>query len=192
MEAIYGWAPNNFPDNFIPLKPLNASDTLNVTGPGSELVGRATVPAGIAMEVKMIGIQKIDHICIAVKDLEKAMELWGRFLGKTDPDLVYRHEPEAIHVARYYVGEVGYEIMASTREGSDVDRFIKKRGEGVMIISFKVPDTEAAISILKENGFEMIDQEPRTWQNSRYAFLNPGFMNGVLVEVIDEGGSAKK
>ncbi len=135
----------------------------------------------------MIGIEKIDHICIAVQDLEKAMELWGRFLGKSEPDLIYHHEPEAIHVARYNVGEVGYELMASTREGSDVARFVKGRGEGVMIISFKVPDTVAAIKILQENGFEMIDQEPRLWRNSRYAFLNPKFMNGVLVEVIDEG-----
>ena len=133
----------------------------------------------------MIDIEKIDHICIAVKDLNKAVELWGMFLGKTEPDLVYQHEVEAIEVVRFYVGEVGYEIMASTREGSDVDRFIKKRGEGVMLISFKVPDTVAAMEILKNNGFEMIDQEPREWRNSRYAFLNPKFMNGVLVEIID-------
>ncbi len=134
----------------------------------------------------MIGIEKIDHICIAVQDLEKAMEHWGLFLGKNEPDLVYRHDPEAIHVARYNVGEVSYELMASTRDGSDVDRFVKGRGEGVMLVSFKVPDTVAAIKILQENGFEMIDKEPRIWRNSRYAFLNPKFMNGVLVEVIDE------
>ncbi len=133
----------------------------------------------------MINIEKIDHICIAVRDLKTATDLWGRFLGKMKPDLVYRHEAEAIDVARYYVGEVGYEIMASTREGSDVDRFIEKHGEGVMLISFKVPDTLAAMGLLKENGFEMIDHEPRAWGNARYAFLNPKFMNGVLVEVID-------
>ena len=134
----------------------------------------------------MINIEKIDHICIAVKDLNKAIELWGMFLGKTKPDLVYRHGAEAIEVARFYVGEVGYEVMASTREGSDVDRFIKNRGEGVMLISFKVPDTLKAMETLKKNGFEMIDQEPREWRNSRYAFLNPKFMNGVLVEIFDE------
>jgi methylmalonyl-CoA/ethylmalonyl-CoA epimerase len=55
-----------------------------------------------------------------VKDLDKAMATWGPFLGKDEPHLVYKHEPEAIHVVRYYVGEVGYEIMCSTGEGSDV------------------------------------------------------------------------
>jgi methylmalonyl-CoA/ethylmalonyl-CoA epimerase len=120
-----------------------------------------------------------------VKDLKKAKAVWEPFLGKGKPDLEYQHEGEAIDVARYYVGEVGYELMSSTREGSDVDRFLKKRGEGVMLVSFKVPDTVAAIQTLKAAGFEMLDKEPRVWESSRYAFLNPGFMNGVLVEVID-------
>ncbi len=114
------------------------------------------------------------------------METWGRLFGKSEPDFFYRHEPEAIEVARYYVGEVGYEIMASTSDGSEVDRFIRKRGEGVMLISFKVPDTVTAMETLRHNGFKMIDQTPRLWGKSRYAFLNPSFMNGVLVEVIDE------
>jgi methylmalonyl-CoA/ethylmalonyl-CoA epimerase len=133
----------------------------------------------------LINVERIDHICVAVRDLKKAVELWGMFLGKSDPDMVYRHEDEAIEVARFYVGEVGYELMASTRAGSDVDRFIEKHGEGVMLISFKVPDTLEAMEVLRKNAFEMIDQEPRRWRNSRYAFLNPKFMNGVLVEVID-------
>ena len=135
----------------------------------------------------MIGINKIDHICIAVRDLNEAMKHWGPFLGKDTPDLEYTHEDEAIQVARYYVGEVGFELMCSTREGSDVDTFIKKHGEGVMLISFKVPDTASAIETLRDNHYAMIDQEPRFWNNSRYAFLKPGPMNGVLVEVIDGG-----
>jgi methylmalonyl-CoA/ethylmalonyl-CoA epimerase len=137
--------------------------------------------------LKLIGINKIDHICIAVCDLPKAIKQWGPFFGKGKPDLEYTHEDEAIQVARYYVGEVGFELMCSTREGSDVDNFIKKRGEGVMLISFKVPDTVSAIETLKNNDYEMIDQKPRLWEDSRYAFLKPGPMNGVLVEVIDGG-----
>lgn len=133
----------------------------------------------------MIGVEKVDHICVAVRDLETAKTVWGALFGKAKPDLEYRDEREAIDVARYYVGEVGYELMASTREGSDVARFLEKRGEGVMLVSFKVPDTAAAMKTLADAGFSMIDKEPRTWSGSRYAFLNPKFMNGVLVEVID-------
>ena len=109
----------------------------------------------------MIGISQIDHICIAVRNLPKAMKHWGQLLGKDKPDLEYTHDEEAIKVARYYVGEVGYELMCSTREGSDVDNFIKKRGEGVMLISFKVPDTAAAIETLIDNNYEIIDHEKR-------------------------------
>lgn len=137
----------------------------------------------------MISVEKIDHICIAVKDLQQAAKRWEPFLGKEKPDLEYRHDPEAIHVYRYQVGEVGYELMASTRKDSDVDRFIAKRGEGIMLISFKVPDTVAAMQALKDQGYQFLDEEPRVWLKSRYVFMNPGFMNGVLVEIIDEQSS---
>jgi len=133
----------------------------------------------------MINITQIDHICIAVRDLPKAMAHWGRLFGKEKPDLEYTHDDEAIRVARYYVGEVGYELMCSTKDGSDVDNFIKRRGEGVMLISFKVPDTVATMKSLIKNNFELIDKEPRVWESSKYAFLKPSSMNGVLVEIID-------
>jgi len=133
----------------------------------------------------VIGIEKIDHLCVAVRSLDAAKPVWGRLLGKSRPDLEYSHEPEGIEVARYAVGEVGYELIASTRDGSEVDRFLRRRGEGIMLVAFKVPDTAAAMHTLREAGFEMIDREPRHWAKSRYAFLNPTFMNGVLVELID-------
>jgi len=140
---------------------------------------------GKGVDTIMIGIEKIDHICVAVKDLDQASQVWAALLGKGEPDREYRHEPEGIHVRGYAVGEAYLEIMSSTREGSDIDRFIAKRGEGIMLLSFKVPDTEAAIKILTEKGFTMIDQTPRVWRQSRYAFVDPKFMNGVLVEIID-------
>jgi len=133
----------------------------------------------------MFPVERIDHICIAVKDLEQARPVWGKLLGKEKPDLEYLDEAEAIKVARYYVGEVGYELMASTRTDSDVERFINNRGEGVMLISFKVPDTKAALEELNAAGFKMIDEVPRRWRDSRYVFIHPGYMNGVLVEIID-------
>lgn len=135
----------------------------------------------------MIGIKQIDHICIAVRDLQQAKQRWGLLLGKSEPDLEYCFAEEAIEVARYYVGEVGFELMRSTESGSPVDRFIDQHGEGVMLISFRVPDTAAAIPILDANAFELIDREPRVWEGSRYAFLQPKTLNGVLVEIIDGG-----
>ena len=133
----------------------------------------------------MIGIERVDHICVAVKDLHAAAEVWGPLFGKTEPDNEYTHEAEGIRVFGYKVGEIYYELIASTREGSDVDRFISKKGEGIMLVSFKVPNTEAAMKDLVERGYQLIDESPRVWRQSHYAFVHPSFMNGVLVEIID-------
>ena len=94
-------------------------------------------------------INRIDHICIAVKDLEEAKKVWEPLLGKSGPDETYIDEPEKINVARYYVGEVGFELMESTTPDGDVARFVEKRGEGIMIISFNVDNTREAVEELK-------------------------------------------
>jgi methylmalonyl-CoA/ethylmalonyl-CoA epimerase len=133
----------------------------------------------------MIGIERVDHMCVAVKDLNAAAKVWGPFFGKTQPDTEYTHESEGIHVFGYKVGEIYYELIASTRKGSEVDRFISKKGEGFMLVSFKVPNTEVAMKRLVEEGYQLIDEHPRVWRQSNYVFVHPQFMNGVLVEIID-------
>ena len=129
-------------------------------------------------------IEKIDHICFAVEDLEKTKKIYEENLGLV-PVVEYVAESEFIKVARYYIGDVAVEFMESTSPQGEVAKFIKKRGEGVMLLSFKVPDTVEAMKKLEQAGFQLLDKTPRVWEKSRYAFLNPGFMNGVLVEVID-------
>ena len=88
---------------------------------------------------------KVDHICIAVKNLEEAQKVWEPVLGKSGPDDEYIDAPENIKVARYWVGEIGFELMESTTPDGDVAKFIEKRGEGVMLISFNVDNTREAI-----------------------------------------------
>ena len=101
-------------------------------------------------------INKIDHICIAVKNLEAARKIWEPVLGKSGPDDAYIDEPEKIKVARYWVGEVGFELMESTTPDGDVAKFIEKQGEGVMLISFNVDNTREAIAELKEKDYPFI------------------------------------
>ena len=76
-------------------------------------------------------INRVDHICIAVKNLEEAKKKWAPLLGKSEPDDAYVDEPEKINVARYYLGEVGFELMESTTPDGDVAKFIERHGEGV-------------------------------------------------------------
>jgi len=130
-------------------------------------------------------LNKIDHICIAVKDLEAAKKIWEPLLGKTEPDDAYIDEPEKINVARYMIGEVGFELMESTSPDGDVARFIEKRGEGIMLISFNVDNTREAMAELKEKDYPFIGGA-RQFRDCEFAFMHPKKMNGVLTELIDD------
>ncbi len=130
-------------------------------------------------------VNKIDHICIAVKDLDQARKIWEPVLGKSGPDDAYIDEPEKIKVARYWVGGVGFELMESTSADGDVARFIEKRGEGVMLISFNVPNTRDAMAELESKDYDFIGGV-RQFRDCEFAFMHPKNMNGVLLELIDD------
>ncbi len=127
----------------------------------------------------------IDHICIAVENLDKAKIIYREILGK-DPDVEYIADSEKINVARYYIGEVALELMESTTPDGDVAKFINKRGEGVFLISYKVDDVEAKLSDLKSKGNTLIDDKPRSLFGNKYAFIMPPNKTCcVLTEIID-------
>lgn len=129
-------------------------------------------------------VNKLDHICIAVRNLDEARKVWEPLLGKTGPDDAYIDEPEKIRVARYWLDGVGFELMESTTPDGDVARFIEKRGEGVMLISFNVDSTAEAVEEIKAMGYPMIGGL-RAFRDCEFAFVHPKKMNGVLLEVID-------
>jgi methylmalonyl-CoA/ethylmalonyl-CoA epimerase len=129
-------------------------------------------------------VNKIDHICIAVKDLEEARAKWEPILGKDGPDDPYIDELEKIKVARYWVGEVGFELMESTSPDGDVAKWIDKRGEGVMLISFNVDDTREAMAELEARDYPFIGGA-RPFRDCEFAFIHPKAVNGVLLELID-------
>jgi len=136
-------------------------------------------------------INKVDHICLAVKDLEDAKKKWAPLLGKAEPDDAYVDEPEKIKVARYYLGDVGFELMESTTPDGDVAKFIEKRGEGIMLVSFNVDSTSRAVNELKEKGYPFIGGL-RPFRNCQFAFVHPKATNGVLLEYIDDKDPPKK
>ncbi len=133
-------------------------------------------------------INKMDHICIAVKNLDEAQKVWGPVLGKSKPDIKYIDESEKIKVARYWLGDVGFELMESTTPDGKVAQFIKKRGEGVMLISFNVDNTRESMDELKQKDYPFIGG-PRPFKGCEFAFIHPKKMNGVLLELIDFKGT---
>jgi methylmalonyl-CoA/ethylmalonyl-CoA epimerase len=136
-----------------------------------------------------VRVNKIDHICIAVKDLEAARRVWEPILGKVGPDVSYVDEIERLRVHRYLVGEVGFEIMESIQPGAEVDTFIASRGEGIFLIALNVDDTRAAAEELKQGDYHLVC-EPRKaptppFDQCEYTFVHPRSANGVLLELID-------
>ncbi len=127
---------------------------------------------------------KIDHICIAVRDLEAARKIWEPILGKSAPDDAYVDEPEKIRVARYWLDGVGFELMESLTPDGDVAKFIERRGEGVMLVSLNVDSTRAAVAELAAWDHPIIGGV-RKFRDCEFAFVHPRRMNGVLLEVID-------
>ena len=134
-------------------------------------------------------LNKIDHICIAVKNLGEARIIWEPLLGKDRPDDEYVDELEKIRVARYWIGEVGFELMESTTPDGDVAKFIENRGEGVMLISLNVDNTREAVKDLQAKGYPFIPDSrgeiARPFRDCEFAFVHPKKLNGVLTEIID-------
>lgn len=140
-------------------------------------------------------IKKMDHFCIAVKDLDAARKVWEPILGKSKPDDSYVDTPEKIRVARYWVDGVGFELMESTTPDGPVAQWIDKHGEGIMLISFNVENTREAIVELESKEYPFIKnphpiaddvtEKARPFRDCEFALIHPHKTNGVVVELID-------
>ncbi|HNT69911.1 MAG TPA: VOC family protein [Syntrophorhabdaceae bacterium] len=134
-------------------------------------------------------INKIDHISVAVKDLDAARKAWEPIIGKPGPDDLYTDEPEKIRVARYWLGGIGFELMEPTAPDGPVAKWIEKNGEGVMIVSFNVDSTREAVKELEQEGCPFIPapggETTRPFRDCEYAFIHPRKTNNVLLELID-------
>ncbi len=129
--------------------------------------------------------KQIDHICIAVEDLEVAKKAYEETLGLENP-IEYAAESEKIRVARYYVGQVALELMEDLDGRGEVAKFLRQKGEGVFLISYRVDDVEEGLRELKTKGIKTIDDKPRHLFGNRYAFVQPPKrLGGVLTEILD-------
>lgn len=133
-------------------------------------------------------IRKIEHLGIAVSNLDDANSLFARLLG-SEHYKVERVESEGVSTSFFQVGETKVELLEATREDSPIAKFVAKRGEGIHHIAFDVDDIRAEIARLKAEGFEVLNEEPKQGaDNKLVAFLHPRSTNGVLVELCQEKG----
>jgi len=130
-------------------------------------------------------MEKIDHIGIAVRDIEAAMRFYRDCLGLTVTGVEEVAE-QKVKVAFFPVGESKVELLQSTDPEGPVAKFIESRGEGVQHISFRVKNIEEKLADLKAKGVRLIDEKPRYGAGgARIAFLHPKSTGGVLVEICE-------
>ena len=131
-------------------------------------------------------MEKIEHIGIAVKDLEKSNQLFAALLGKPH----YKTEEvksEGVKTSFFDVGPNKIELLEATSSDSPIAKFIEKKGEGVHHIAFAVSDIVSEIKRLKEEGFVVLNEKPKLGaDNKLVAFLHPKSRNGVLIELCQE------
>jgi methylmalonyl-CoA epimerase len=127
-----------------------------------------------------MAIKKIDHIGIAVKEINQTLRLYQDLLGI---EVSARHDSPVQNMAFLPVGETQIELLEPVDAESPIGKFIERRGEGIHHICFEVDNIEATLQTLAEAGIELIDQTPRLGAHGRkVAFVHPRSCNGVLVE----------
>lgn len=131
-------------------------------------------------------IKKIEHIGIAVKNLNNANALFGKLFGK-DHYKIEAVESEGVSTSFFMLGETKIELLEATHETSAIAKFIEKKGEGIHHIAYEVDNIHEEMERLKNEGFELIHQQPKEGaDNKLICFLHPKSTNGVLVELCQE------
>ena len=129
---------------------------------------------------------KIEHLGIAIKNLETSDHLFAKLLG-TQPYKQEAVEREGVKTSFFMIGESKIELLEATNPESPIAKFIDKKGEGIHHIAFAVDDIRAEVERLKAEGFIFISEEPKDGaDNKLVVFLHPKSTNGVLVELCQE------
>jgi len=131
-------------------------------------------------------IKKIEHLGIAVKDLNKSNELFKKLLGEES----YKTEAvdsESVTTSFFKVGDQKIELLEASELNSTIARFIERRGEGMHHLAFHVENIDEEIERLEKEGFEFVSKIPtKGADNKMVVFLHPKTTNGVLVELCQE------
>ena len=132
----------------------------------------------------------VDHIGIAVKDLEASVELYRSAFG-IEP--VYREvvQDQGVEEVLFPVGTSYVQLLAATGPDTPVGKFLERRGEGVHHVGYRVANVAAVLERLRTAGVPLIDEAPRPGsRGTTVAFVHPKGFRGVLVELVQEGPAA--
>lgn len=131
-------------------------------------------------------MEKLEHIGIAVKNLEESNKLFAKLLGKPH----YKIEEvasEGVRTSFFDVGGVKIELLEATRPDSPIATFIEKKGEGIHHLAFGVSRIENEMKTKSAEGFTLLAQQPKDGaDNKRIVFMHPKSTNGVLIEMCED------
>ena len=132
-----------------------------------------------------MNLKNIDHIGIAVTNMQESLSFWETSLG-IEPHSIQEVPEQKLRTAFLPVGGTEIELLESTSADSSVAKFIEKHGEGLHHIAIRVDDIEAALAELKAKGIQLIDETPRNGAGgARIAFIHPKATHGVLLELCE-------
>jgi len=129
-------------------------------------------------------LRGVDHVALAVSDLEAAIDHYERVWGLT---LAHREvvPEQGVEEAMFRLGDTHLQLVAPLSPETPVGRFIERRGEGLHHIAYRVDEIEAALASARENRLMLVDDSPRRGsRNTRVAFVHPKTNHGVLVELV--------
>ncbi len=132
-------------------------------------------------------LTEIDHVAIAVRDLEAAIDYYARVFGA---EVTHREvvETDGVEEALLKVAESYVQLLTPTRPGSPVAAYLEKRGEGIHHIAYRVASCAEALQAVKDAGGRVIDEHPRPGsRGTTVAFVHPKGAFGTLVELVQEG-----
>ena len=131
-------------------------------------------------------MDKIEHIGIAVKDLEAANEVYTKLFSEA-PYKTETVESEGVSTSFFKIGESKIELLEATKEDSAIAKFIAKKGEGIHHIAFAVKDINSEMERMRNEGFIVLNDAPKKGaDNKLVCFLHPKSTNGVLIELCQE------
>jgi methylmalonyl-CoA/ethylmalonyl-CoA epimerase len=131
---------------------------------------------------------RIDHIGVAVEDIDAALELYRDSFGM---ELAHREtvESQGVEAVLLDVGDGHVELLAPLGPDTPVGKYLAKNGTGLHHVAYAVDDIDAALEKIADAGIQLIDSEPRTGiRDSRVAFLHPRSTGGVLTEIVEPAG----
>jgi methylmalonyl-CoA/ethylmalonyl-CoA epimerase len=129
---------------------------------------------------------KVEHIGIAVKNLEASNQVFAKLFGKPHYK-TEKVESEGVSTSFFQIGETKIELLEATNKESAIAKFIEKKGEGIHHIAYEVADIYKEMDRLQKEGFVLLHTEPKKGaDNKLICFLHPKSTNGVLVELCQE------